>query len=91
MQQIRNGSGLNLGAGLSLTALVNDDSIRSGYAGFWQAAAQVATPHLRNMATLGGNLCLDTRCSYYDQNYEWRKAVNFCMKKGRRDLLGRDQ
>jgi 4-hydroxybenzoyl-CoA reductase subunit beta len=33
------------------------------------------------MATLGGNLCLDTRCNYYDQNYEWRKAINFCMKK----------
>jgi 4-hydroxybenzoyl-CoA reductase subunit beta len=46
-----------------------------------QAAAQVATPHIRNMATLGGNLCLDTRCNYYDQSYEWRKAINFCMKK----------
>jgi 4-hydroxybenzoyl-CoA reductase subunit beta len=33
------------------------------------------------MGTLGGNLCLDTRCSYYDQNYEWRKAIGFCMKK----------
>jgi 4-hydroxybenzoyl-CoA reductase subunit beta len=33
------------------------------------------------MATLGGNLCLDTRCNYYDQSYEWRKAINFCMKK----------
>ena len=51
------------------------------YAGLWQAAAQVATPHLRNMGTLGGNLCLDTRCNYYDQNYEWRKAIDFCMKK----------
>jgi 4-hydroxybenzoyl-CoA reductase subunit beta len=46
-----------------------------------QAAAQIATPHLRNMGTLGGNLCLDTRCNYYDQSYEWRKAVHFCMKK----------
>jgi 4-hydroxybenzoyl-CoA reductase subunit beta len=33
------------------------------------------------MGTLGGNICLDTRCSYYDQNYEWRKAINYCMKK----------
>jgi 4-hydroxybenzoyl-CoA reductase subunit beta len=33
------------------------------------------------MATLGGNLCLDTRCNYYDQNYEWRKAIDFCLKK----------
>jgi 4-hydroxybenzoyl-CoA reductase subunit beta len=41
----------------------------------------VATPHLRNVGTLGGNLCLDTRCSYYDQTHEWRKAIDFCMKK----------
>ncbi len=41
----------------------------------------VSTPLLRNMGTLGGNLCLDTRCNYYDQTYEWRKAIDFCMKK----------
>src|SRR5256885_8095533 len=37
--------------------------------------------YLRNMGIFGGNLCLDTRCNYYDQNYEWRKAIDFCMKK----------
>ena len=37
--------------------------------------------HLRNAATLGGNLCLDTRCNYYNQNLEWRKAIDFCLKK----------
>ena len=46
-----------------------------------QAAALVATPHLRHQATLGGNVCLDTRCTYYDQNFEWREAIGFCMKK----------
>jgi 4-hydroxybenzoyl-CoA reductase subunit beta len=45
------------------------------------AAGLVSTPLLRNMGTLGGNLCLDTRCNYYNQNYEWRKAIDFCMKK----------
>ena len=55
--------------------------MREHYRGLWQAAAQVATPHLRNMGTLGGNLCLDTRCNYYNQNDEWRKAIDFCMKK----------
>jgi 4-hydroxybenzoyl-CoA reductase subunit beta len=44
------------------------------------AAIQVATPHIRNMGTLGGNLCLDTRCTYYNQSYEWRKAIDFCLK-----------
>ncbi|MFN0299040.1 MAG: FAD binding domain-containing protein [Burkholderiales bacterium] len=81
LKRITNGSGLRLGSGLTLTNVVAADEVRSGYRALWQAAAQVATPHLRNMGTLGGNLCLDTRCSYYNQNYEWRKAIDFCMKK----------
>jgi 4-hydroxybenzoyl-CoA reductase subunit beta len=70
-----------LGSGLTLSELVHDGAIRENYRGLWQAAAQVATVHLRNMGTLGGNLCLDTRCSYFNQNHEWRKAINFCLKK----------
>ncbi|HYM24046.1 MAG TPA: FAD binding domain-containing protein [Vicinamibacterales bacterium] len=70
-----------IGAGTTLTEVVRDDRIRQSCGALWQAAAQVATPHLRNMGTLGGNLCLDTRCNYYDQNYEGRKAIDFCMKK----------
>jgi len=81
LRDLSNGAGLSLGAGLTLTDLVQDDDIRRDHVGLWQAAAQVATPHLRNMATLGGNLCLDTRCTYYDQNLEWRRAIGFCMKK----------
>jgi 4-hydroxybenzoyl-CoA reductase subunit beta len=76
----RNGA-LRIGAMTSLTDLVRDDQLRAECPGLWQAAAQVATPHLRNMATLGGNLCLDTRCTYYDQSQEWRQAINYCMKK----------
>ena len=81
LKRISNGSGLSIGAGLSLSNLVDNDKIKSNYTGLWQAAVQVATPHLRNMGTIGGNICLDTRCSYYDQNYEWRKAIDYCMKK----------
>jgi 4-hydroxybenzoyl-CoA reductase subunit beta len=76
----RNGD-LRIGAMTSLTDLVRDDRLRAECPGLWQAATQVATPHLRNMATLGGNLCLDTRCTYYDQSQEWRQAINYCMKK----------
>jgi 4-hydroxybenzoyl-CoA reductase subunit beta len=76
-----NGSGLTLGGAMTLTDVIGTQAVREGYRGLWQAASQVATVHLRNMGTLGGNLCLDTRCSYYDQNYEWRKAIDFCMKK----------
>jgi 4-hydroxybenzoyl-CoA reductase subunit beta len=81
LKEITNGNGLTIGAGLTLSALVREARIRERYAALWQAASGVATPHLRNMGTLGGNLCLDTRCNYYDQNYEWRKAIDFCMKK----------
>jgi 4-hydroxybenzoyl-CoA reductase subunit beta len=81
LKKIANGHGAALGAGLTLNELVANPMVREKYAGLWQAAAQVATVHLRNMGTLGGNLCLDTRCNYYNQNYEWRKAIDFCLKK----------
>jgi 4-hydroxybenzoyl-CoA reductase subunit beta len=54
---------------------------QSAFSAVAHAAELVSTPLLRNMGTLGGNLCLDTRCNYYDQTYEWRKAIDFCMKK----------
>jgi 4-hydroxybenzoyl-CoA reductase subunit beta len=81
LKHVADGDGLTLGAGLTLSELLEIPAVRGSYAGLWQAAAQISTPHLRNMGTLGGNLCLDTRCNYYDQNYEWRKAINFCMKR----------
>jgi 4-hydroxybenzoyl-CoA reductase subunit beta len=81
LRRARNASGLALGAGLTLTDLVRHGTVRERYPGLWQAAVQVATPHLRTMGTLGGNLCLDTRCTYYDQTHEWRRAIGFCMKK----------
>ncbi len=67
-----------IGAGTTLTEIVKRAELPLGLR---QAAHQVATVHLRNMGTLGGNLCLDTRCNYYNQNYEWRKAIDFCLKK----------
>ena len=71
-------NGSVLGAGTTLTEIVRKTELPLGLR---QAAHQVATVHLRNMGTIGGNLCLDTRCNYYNQNYEWRKAIDFCMKK----------
>jgi len=73
--------GMVLGAGLTLTAVTNDPRIQSAYPAVAKAAGLVSTPLLRNMGSIGGNLLLDTRCNYYDQNYEWRKAIHFCMKK----------
>jgi len=77
IESLRKANG-TLGAGLTLSEILNIERIPTALR---QAAAQVATPHLRNMGTLGGNLCLDTRCTYYNQNYEWRQAIDFCLKK----------
>jgi 4-hydroxybenzoyl-CoA reductase subunit beta len=74
-------SATRLGACLTLTDIAQDARFRNSLTALSQAASLVATPQIRNMATLGGNLCLDTRCNYYDQSYEWRKAINFCLKK----------
>src|SRR6267378_2459196 len=68
-----------IGAALTLTELAVRPSGRPSVIG--HAARLVSTPLLRNMGTLGGNLCLDTRCNYYNQSYEWRKSIDFCMKK----------
>ena len=81
LRRSSNGIGLTLGSGMTLSEVVARPAVRENYRALWEAAAQIATPQLRNMGTLGGNLCLDTRCTYYNQNHEWRKAIDFCMKK----------
>ena len=81
LKKVVENDGLMIGAGVTLADVLETPLVRQRYTGLWQAVAQIATPHLRNMGTLGGNLCLDTRCNYYDQTYEWRKAIDFCMKK----------
>jgi len=73
--------GLTLGAMIRLAEIERDRALAAAWPALARAASLVATPPLRNMATLGGNLCLDTRCSYYDQNQEWREAIGFCMKR----------
>ena len=74
-------AGCVVGPCITLSELSNLPSFRRSYPAVAHAAELVSTPLLRNMGTLGGNLCLDTRCNYYDQTYEWRKAIDFCMKK----------
>jgi 4-hydroxybenzoyl-CoA reductase subunit beta len=74
-------AGLRLGAGMILSDLCDDPEIGTHYPGLARAVRSISTPILRNMGTIGGNVCLDTRCNYYNQNYEWREAIGFCMKK----------
>jgi 4-hydroxybenzoyl-CoA reductase subunit beta len=73
--------GLRIGASVTLTDVCENPIVNNDYPVISQAARTISTPILRNMGTIGGNLLLDTRCNYYDQNYEWRKGINFCLKK----------
>jgi 4-hydroxybenzoyl-CoA reductase subunit beta len=73
--------GARIGAAALLSRIESDRRLRRLYPGLAHAVEEISTPPLRNMGTLGGNLLLDTRCNYYDQNYEWRQAIQFCMKK----------
>lgn len=73
--------GMTIGASVSLTDICEHPVINRDYPMVARAAQVISTPTLRNMGTIGGNLLLDTRCNYYDQNYEWRKGINFCLKK----------
>ena len=73
--------GLRLGAGLRLSEIESQKDLLAGYPAVTHGASTISTPILRNMGTLGGNLLLDTRCNYYDQTFEWRRAIDFCMKR----------
>jgi 4-hydroxybenzoyl-CoA reductase subunit beta len=72
---------LRIGATATRQDVATHPLIRERHPALAMAAGLVSTPHLRRMGTLGGNLCLDTRCTYYDQNYHWRKSIDFCLKK----------
>lgn len=73
--------GLFLGAGLTLSEMSSHLRIRAMYPALADAAGLVAGPQLRNMGTLGGNICLETRCVYYNQTFFWRDALGYCIKK----------
>jgi 4-hydroxybenzoyl-CoA reductase subunit beta len=73
--------GFSIGSCVPLSEIENHRRVRRALPALAHAIAEISTPPLRNMGTLGGNVCVDTRCNYYNQSYQWRKAVNFCMKK----------
>ena len=74
-------SGIRIGSSVTLTDICEHPIINRDYPFIAGAARLISTPILRNMGTIGGNLLLDTRCNYYNQNYEWRKGISFCLKK----------
>ena len=72
--------GMSIGAGVKLSDLAAHEEIRRAYPAVAQAAASVAGPTHRQYGTIGGNLCLDTRCLFYNQSQWWRESNNFCLK-----------
>ena len=72
---------LRISAAETLTAVASHPRVRDLFPALADAAAHVAGPQLRNSGTIGGNVCLDTRCTYYNQTHFWREALGFCLKK----------
>jgi 4-hydroxybenzoyl-CoA reductase subunit beta len=75
------GQGIEIGALTTLTEIERSELVRRDYPVLHEAAKTVASPILRNMGTLGGNICLDTRCLWYNQSLTWRTSCGFCIKK----------
>ncbi len=74
-------TGLTIGAATTLTDVAEHAAVREHFPALAVAAGLVSTPPLRNMGTIGGNVCVDPRCNYYNQSHQWRRAIGFCMKK----------
>jgi 4-hydroxybenzoyl-CoA reductase subunit beta len=72
---------VEIGALTALSAIEKSPYLRQHFPVLAESAATVASPVLRNMGTLGGNICLDTRCLWYNQSLTWRKGCGFCIKK----------
>jgi 4-hydroxybenzoyl-CoA reductase subunit beta len=73
--------GLHLGAMATLTEVAEHAGVAARWPAIAKAAGLVSSPPLRNAGTIGGNLCVDTRCTYYNQTEFWRASIGFCMKK----------
>ena len=74
--------GLSLGAGVTLSQIAADARITHGYRAIAEAVRTIAGPSHRSVATVGGNLCLDTRCVFYNQSEWWRATNKYCLKRG---------
>lgn len=75
-------AGARIGAGVTLATLAADRLVQAALPAVAQAAASIAGPGHRSVATVGGNLCLDTRCVWYNQSEWWRRSNGYCLKRG---------
>ena len=72
---------IRIGATATLSNIIRDDNVRERFPAFASAVASISSPPLRNMGTIGGNICVDTRCTYYNQTEEWRRSIDYCLKE----------
>jgi 4-hydroxybenzoyl-CoA reductase subunit beta len=72
---------IRIGATTILEDIVRHAAVRERYPALARAVASISSPPLRHMGTIGGNICVDTRCTYYNQTEEWRRSVSYCMKE----------
>lgn len=75
-------AGARIGANVTIAALASDARVAAALPAVAQAAASIAGPAHRSVATVGGNLCLDTRCAWYNQSAWWRRSNGYCLKRG---------
>jgi len=78
---VRANGELNVGALATLAEVAASPVVRARWPAVARAAGLVSSPPLRNAGTMGGNLCVDTRCNYYNQSESWRASIGYCMKK----------
>jgi 4-hydroxybenzoyl-CoA reductase subunit beta len=71
---------VRLGAAATLSEVAEHPAVRQRYPALARAVESISSPPLRNMGTIGGNVCVDTRCTYYNQPEDWRRAIHYCMK-----------
>jgi len=82
LADIANGDGpLTLGATAILEEIARHPAVRERYPALARAVASISSPPLRWMGTIGGNVCVDTRCTYYNQTEDWRRSISYCMKE----------
>lgn len=74
------GGDLHLGPMARLSSIEASEAVWMRFPALARAVASISSPVLRNMGTIGGNVCLDTRCTYYNQSEEWRRSISYCMK-----------
>ncbi|HYU35381.1 MAG TPA: FAD binding domain-containing protein [Thermoanaerobaculia bacterium] len=74
------GGPLRIGATTILADIEVDPQVRERWPALATAVASISSPPLRNMGTIGGNVCVDTRCTYYNQTEDWRRAIDYCLK-----------